>query len=549
MKRLLSSLLLFTAACGSGTERQASAPLARSVPEFHEPQVEQQLPQQPEDVASTPDETPPGESSVEEPSDIVVGGVVLPNPKALQSRTSLRTGSAAPRRSSGKTTSPSATHLGGRVDNLLQVASNVLSVPGNRIGATVFPTPAVPGLYTVVLNNTGSGWQETFLFQVPTPLPSAPAPLLVGFHKFGVSQNDILTRTSFFQEAQTRGWFCMAPLGATQVSFSSIESQINTQAALDYVFSVCNVDRARIYGVGFSMGGGSATNFAARHVDPSRNMFAAIANHTGGVALPHTFASEFDDDDSDDNIPNFGDNLETPDILEFWFGGTPQAFPFAYLRSSLMDLDPLTGTVAAGTDLSRNLSHVPLLDWYAAGDPLQYLVQQTDELHKHVRSQNTQNTLIIAPGNVHSWNTLDETAVCDWLSQFSLQLPRQASTLADEDGVWFYFQVTQDQGGAFTPFTWNVDTTANRLTLSATRNLQRLSVDSSRAGLSTTLPLALDLSTADATGDTVVLEDVAHVPSSVTRDGVPAASSFDAATHTLTLVETNSSNHVWVVTP
>lgn len=544
MKRLLSSLLLFTAACGSRTESDVSLPIAQNPSTPPVPQVEPAPEPVAEDVASTT-----GDAETEVPSDLVVGGIVLPNPKAIQARTSLRADRGTTRRSSGKTTSPSATHLGGRVDNLLQVAPNVLSAPGHRVGATVLPTPAVPGLYTVVLNNTGSGWQETFLFQVPTPLPSGPAPLLVGFHKFGVSQNDILTRTSFFQEAQTRGWFCMAPLGATQVSFSSIESQINTQAALDYVFSVCNVDRARIYAVGFSMGGGSATNFAARHVDPSRNMFAAIANHTGGVALPHTYASEFDDDDSDDNIPNFGDNLETPDILEFWFGGTPQAFAFEYLRSSLMDLDPLAGTVAAGTDLSRNLAHVPLLDWYAAGDPLQYLVQQTDELHKHVRSQNTQNTLIIAPGNVHSWNTLDETAVCDWLSQFSLQLPRQASTLADEDGVWFYFQVTQDQAGGFTPFTWNVETAANRLTLSATRNLQRLSVDSSRAGLSTAAPLTLQLSTADATGDIVVLEDVAHAPSSVTRDGVAAASSFDAISHTLTLVETNASNHVWVITP
>ena len=97
--------------------------------------------------------------------------------------------------------------------------------------------------------------------------------------------------------------------------------------------------------------------------------------------------------------------------------------------------------------------------------------------------------------------------------------------------------------------TWNVDTAANTLTLSATRNLQRLSVDSSRAGLSTTVPYSLQLSSSDATGDTVVFEDVAHAPSSVRRDGVPAPSTYDAATHTLTLVETNASTHLWVVTP
>jgi hypothetical protein len=278
-------------------------------------------------------------------------------------------------------------------------------------------------------------------------------------------------------------------------------------------------------------------------------MFAAIANHTGGVALPHTFANEFDDDDSDDNVPNFGDNLETPDILEFWFGGPPQTHAFHYVRSSIVDLDPLTNVVAPGTDLARNLSHVPLLAWYAAGDPLQYLVQQTDELHKHVRDQNAQNTLVIAAGNQHSWNTLDETAVCDWLSQFTLQLPRQASTLADEDGVWFHFQVTQAAAGELTPFTWSIDTAANRLVLSATRNLQRLSVDCSRAGLSTTLPLTLQLSTADGTGDVVVVEDVAHAPAAVTRDGASAPSTYDPVTRTLTLAETDGATHTWVVTP
>jgi hypothetical protein len=522
MKRLLPSLLLVTtAACGSST----SGPTAAGGPG---PSGGAPLPPPPADVPDTQE-------------DIDLGVVKLPNPNFKPERdpasgTSaiFRTGRAG---------------LGARVDSLPGMTPAQVAQLGPRLVAHAFPSASSPNQFTITLNNTGSGWQEQFMVQVPNVAPTTPAPLLVAFHKFGVSQNDIVNRTTFMPEALARGWYCVAPLGASQVSFNSLESQVNVQAVLTWMTSMYAIDLTRVYAAGFSMGGGCALGYAERHLDPASIRFAAIANHTGTVALAHAWANEPDDNDADDNVPNFGENLEVPDLLEFWYGAAPQLAPFAYSRCSSIDLDVNLGVVLPGTDMSRNIAHVPVLNWVAAADPNLYLYEQTDQLHKHIRHQNPQNTLIIVPGNNHTWNTLDETAVCDWLSQFTLQTPTHASTLADADGIWFHFQLEQDAAGAFTPFTWDVNPATNTFTLSATSNLKRLRLDTSAAGLTATAPLTVHLSTSDLTGDELILEDYTSAPSLVRRDGLVVPILYDALADRLTLPETDSSLHTWVITP
>src|SRR5262245_1035275 len=167
--------------------------------------------------------------------------------------------------------------------------------PGEEIAtgmiARYAPVVGEQGLFQVTLNNTGSGWVERFLLYVPRLPVGERAPLLVVFHRFGVSHWDAYYWTEYIQQAQRRGWFLVAPLGANQASFSCLEGQINVEAALRYTTDAFNIDRTRVYGVGFSMGGGNVTTYAARHVDPSGVMFAAIVNHTGGVSLANTWAN------------------------------------------------------------------------------------------------------------------------------------------------------------------------------------------------------------------------------------------------------------------
>lgn len=418
-------------------------------------------------------------------------------------------------------------------------------LPGIRYRARF--VDGFPGLLEFILNNTGSGWQEKFLVQLPPTPPTQPVPLLVVCHKFGASHGDVLN-TTFLAESQARGWYLVAPLGARQKHFGAPEFQINTRAVLDLVTQLFPIDDDRVYGVGFSMGAGALTNYAARHLDPSGVRFAALCEHTGGVSLGHTWFHEPDDADLDDDLPQPGNNLEVPDVLEDLFGGTPSAVPFSYQRASCIDLDPISGQIGAGTNLGRNLAHLPTLVWIANADPLTYLGTQTYAFDAHLQSQNAGHQLYVANGNVHSWSTLDETYVCDWLAARTLQTPSAGRTLADENGPWFHFQVEQGVAGAFTPFTWDIDTVARRVQLLQTQNLRRISLDAPGAGLALSGAVTLRLATSDGTGDRVRLLGVTAPPVAVTRDGVAAGGVYDALTASYEITETSSSLHEWVIT-
>jgi len=404
-----------------------------------------------------------------------------------------------------------------------------------------------PGLLEFVLNNTGSGWQEKFLLQLPPTPPVAPVPLLAVFHKFGSSHGDVLN-TTFLAEVQARGWYCIAPLGARQKHFGNNESQINTRAALELVAQLFPVDRNRVYGVGFSMGGGALANYAARHLDPNGVQFAAICEHTGGVSLAHTWFYEPDDADLDDDWPTPGANLEPPDILEDLFGGTPAQVPFAYQRCSTVDVDVFTGQVGVGTDFARNLSHVPTLVWMANYDPLIYLGTQTNAFYGHIQPQNPAHQLTVVSGTSHSWSTLDETVVCDWLQQFTLQSPMSGSMLCDEDGVWRHFVVEQVAHTAFTPITWAINVALRRVDVLQTANLLRVSVDAARHNLVGPGLLTLRLTTADGTGDRVRVTGLANPPSAVRRDGVLTSGAWNGATQSFEITETDGALHVWTLT-
>jgi hypothetical protein len=426
-----------------------------------------------------------------------------------------------------------------------QVVAQLASTPGVRYRFQ--PIAGFPGLYEFVLLNTGSGWQEKFLLQEPLTPPTGPTPLVVVFHKFGSSHGDLLP-SGFIPEVQSRGWYAICPLGARQKNFGNLESQINIRVALELVRSLYPIDTTRVYGVGFSMGGGSVVNYAARHVDPRGIMFAAVCEHTGGVSLLNTYFHEPDDNDLDDNLPTPGLNLEVPDVLEGLFGGTPAAQPFAYQRCSTIDFDAFTGQVGPLTDFARNLEHVPTLVWKAFNDPMRYLQNQTTRFASHVQGQNVANTYHLVSGNVHAWTTLDPAFVCNWFAQFTLTLPRSGHMLADEDGQWQEFVVEQSAGGAFTPFTWSVDAPTKTIAITETRNLRKTRIDAAAMGVALTGAVTLDLSTGDGTGDIVDFLYAPAAPTSVTRDGVTASGTWDPVASVFTVTETDPALHRWVIT-
>ena len=140
------------------------------------------------------------------------------------------------------------------------------------------------------------------------------APLLVLFHGFYGKHNEYLNPAPFnwgetfplIDMATDMGWFvvmhdggqldtnggCMTPKvpqgcdilnpGSDYTTFGTEPFMIHTRAVLEYVLCHYPIDRQRIYGYGFSMGGNELMTYAARHMDPSADwgMFAAVVSQS-----------------------------------------------------------------------------------------------------------------------------------------------------------------------------------------------------------------------------------------------------------------------------
>ncbi|MDP6538191.1 MAG: hypothetical protein QF903_06195 [Planctomycetota bacterium] len=399
--------------------------------------------------------------------------------------------------------------------------------------------PLAPNVYPLTFNDTGTTWQEPVLLGVPrVPLPSAP--LLVMFHSFGISESDCVENTGLMKRALDRGWYVLAPRGAHDMNFGIPYSQANIEFVLDWLVGFLSIDTSRIYGVGFSMGGGGVTSYAARHLDPTRPMLAAVANHTGGVSVAHTYWNE---------------SSLVQDILEnlLMFGASPAIDPFAYSQVSAIDVDPVSGAVDPTTDMARNLAGIPFRTSYATLDPLAYLMVQSAVFHDWMTALPASSTEVQIDAAEHAWTTLDETAVLDFLESKTLAIPRGGThrLLADREGVWMHFTVEQDAADAFTPLRWNLDASLNRLIVDQTENLARITADTASLGLDTQVPLTVIPGTQDGLGEELRLTGYGTMPSNVLRNGQATSDwAYDANTGTVTLFESSAAGYPqWVIVP
>ncbi len=412
------------------------------------------------------------------------------------------------------------------------------SQPGTVLGRAGAPPIAdMPRWYEVTIQ-PGTGFAERFLVQESNGV--GPRPMLVVFHKFGVSHYDGLLNTSFFAEARRRNWFCVAPLSGGQTHFSDERSRIHTQAALDWINARFAIDSARVYAVGFSMGGGAAMNFAARQLDPTGVMIAAVFNQSG--ILSH-----------EDTYPQSGATVQQIYDDRFGNGQPGSATPWNLQRGSVFSFDPLSFAVVPGTDLGRNLLHLATHTTRTTGD-IPYLITQNDLFYQHqlaLGALPSKHLLTVVNYPGHSWDAVSETTVCNWLRNHSLVLPSSAVTLADSSGRYFHFHVEQATAGSFTPFSWSVQPATNAVAITDTANLTRMRVELSDAGLSAGQPLTVTTGCADGQPDQIVLEGYGLPPSQVLRDGVSSSSwSHDGQVGRLTLDETDGlAAHVWTIVP
>jgi poly(3-hydroxybutyrate) depolymerase len=413
---------------------------------------------------------------------------------------------------------------GGRGSTLVAPVMQLTAVPG-------------PGVYQLDFDDPGTGWIERVVIGVPTA-PLTPAPLLVLFHGYGGTEHEVHAQTSFFQEARDRGWFVIAPLGAHQFNFGVPYAQENVAYVLDWLLNSVQIDRQRIYGVGFSMGGGWALSMAARHLDPDRAMFAAVVNHTGTASLSHVWW-----------------NSANPSLLHHpqMFGGPPSVYPFAYQQVSTIEVDPVTAAVNPINDMARNLKHVVTRTWNATQDPLNYLVVQSGSLVSWLAQNGHQSQHIPVRSTQHTWSILNETAVLNDLAQHVLTVPTTGTRklLADRPERYLFFDVVQDAAGAFTPWRYNLDPAANRVVIDQGQNLARLTLHTVRAGLDPTQPLTVVIGISDGSQDQIVLRDYPVAPQNVTRANRSTSSwVHDPVAQTLTLFEHSGAGYPsWRIFP
>jgi len=231
------------------------------------------------------------------------------------------------------------------------------------------------------------------------------------------------------------------------------------------------------------------------------------------------------------------------------------ADPEKMAMASVIDYDPDTSSFKVDDDFGRNLTHVPLMMVRPTDDLIDYLEVQCDAYDFHLQS-----VLGIAPGpsyvydiypyNGHDWTMLPEDVALDFLEQWTLQIPTSGRIMADRNARWFWFTTTQDTSNMLSEFAWSVDAPNNALSLTATDNLEALTVDTLLAGLDPLSPMTVDVGgNLDGTGDDIYLRDWGTaVPTQVLRDGLPTGS-WTVVQGTLRLHETDPGLHTWQVLP
>ena len=281
-------------------------------------------------------------------------------------------------------------------------------------------------------------YSETCELWAPDPLPNPGdlRPLLLVFHGHAHSYLNAVAVSGYQQEAERRGWFALFPNGGIKENWSSDAGQAAFDEALDWALTLPFADRfdlERVYAVGFSMGGNCAVNFAARNLDPTRPMVAAVASLSGGLSLHDTYAYH---------------SPPTPDLrpyteLNFLFGvmtnpaytnSTPLADPQRLAGGSSVSTDPMFPSMHA------NMVHVPrFISWYS-----QDVIPYVPDGNKSFAQASPGGRLRIRKikGVGHGWNILDPWEVCEFFNSRKLWVPTRGRSVTDRPRRIFDIEVS-----------------------------------------------------------------------------------------------------------
>lgn len=360
---------------------------------------------------------------------------------------------------------------------------------------------------------------ERFGLYVPAVPASTASPLLVHFHAFNGGHTDLLHfATGMLEEADARGWFLVAPDQSVRNAqgqadgrtYGGDEAQRRVQAVLDWALAALPIDRTRVYGYGFSMGGGDVLSYAAQHLDPTRGAFAAVINHTGTLVLTEEWTRSF----------------PSRHPLESVFSGTPAVASYAYRRASTIAY-PWSPTApsaftGAGQHPARNLELTPTRSWYHVGDSgfarAREFMSALDTL---VIDHAIEERPTIPGSPAHAWEYLDPVEACDWLAQHALTVPWSGTVIAARDARYHDLELRRKTTSAFGELTFSLPPGDDTISITGVSNVLEVRVDVVRSQLdaqSGELDIELGRDTHPSyAGRAVVLEvaNLGYVPQTV----------------------------------
>lgn len=418
-------------------------------------------------------------------------------------------------------------------------AHGSLSLPtadsGNRGGWTSVPeggflyrgVPTFSGDPTVevLFRAPASGhptMPERVLVQFPkdfTERPFAERAMVLAFHSFGVSEKDIFLNTELPMLCRARGWMLIAPYGLTDTSFANVQAQTSLETVLRAIYAEIPFNYRRIYSVGFSMGGLGALSFAARHRDPRGVRVAGVVFHTGPLDLAAMYENS-----------SVSTKLLLADAAHF--GASPADDPFSYERVSPVRWNAL-GTVDPAHVPVVHLEGLPVFLHTNLADPSPNLVSGVLELQAFLlgRGAEVYSHVVFDPDGGHNWMTLPMSEALDTVGQSVLGGPaRRLEIFADRPVPYGAAEVRALPWDTHAHLVLDLDPDGpeaqNGFTLEDTRDLVEVAVDTNLAGLDPRADLRFRWSSADGTGDSVVLTGYATAPRSVELDGVAAPAAF-----------------------
>ncbi len=361
---------------------------------------------------------------------------------------------------------------------------------------------------------TGTIFPEIFKYQLGNSYDEfGPAhPLVVVYHGFGSSANSVAGASTLDEECNARGYIYASPTGLDDQLFGSPISQQHVEAMIQWLLDNFNIDPDRIFMVGFSMGGGVVTNFAARHRDPDDIMIAGLGTVSAAMDWTQTY-----------NTGTAG----TQSLLEniYNFGGDPTAKPFEYRQSSGMyftegTYPPLPGVVDTVESMATNLGSIPTYITYDSGDPLTHIPGTNETFETLLLGLGSTPTKVIQTGTLggdglpapHSWAVLDETELFDFWDGLTVdRYPTDFAAQQDLGGPASWVSTTQGASGAFTYVEGSADALNGTIDISAVENAAVVDVDLA----ATSLAGSVRVTASAAAGQpyTLRLTDLASQPS------------------------------------